>query len=76
MGRLMIADPGRWWYDDGPLRREMLSTPAHNTISLDGANHGGFETRDDPPYELVTVETRGGWTHVHGGHRAGLLAQP
>ena len=42
-GRPLIADLGRLIYDDSPDRMWVLSTPAHNTISLDGQNHAAFE---------------------------------
>jgi len=70
LGKLLIADPGRWWYDESELRREMLSTPAHNAISLDGLNHSGFEGNPNREYEMGPIESRDGWTHVRGRHRA------
>jgi hypothetical protein len=66
-GQLMLADPGRWLYDRSALRAEMLSTPAHNTISLDGHSHKGAEAKDSG-YEILDVSREGDWTHVHGRH--------
>ena len=69
-GDVLIADAGRWLYDGGPLRRWLISTPAHNTINLDGQSHGTFETPARGAYELLAVEQRDGWLYVHGRHRA------
>lgn len=69
-GRLFIADPGRWLYDDSALRHEMLSTPAHNTISLNGRSHGVFENNANGEYRLGPVGRSGNWTYVEGEHRA------
>ena len=45
-GRAIIADPGRWVYDNTPRRRWAISTPAHNTVwiedePLTGADFSG-----------------------------------
>jgi len=69
-GELLIADPGRWLYGDDLLRREIVSTPAHNTISLDGQSHSTVEDARWNTYELLAAEQRDGWMHVHGRHRA------
>lgn len=69
-GELLIADPGRWWYDDSDLRREMVSTPAHNTISIDGRNHAPVEISTPDRYELFVSERIGGWHHLAGRHHA------
>jgi hypothetical protein len=69
-GKLLIADPGRWWYDDSPLRRELIGAPAHNTISLDGQNHAACEAGAADKYEILRAESRDGWICVHGRHRA------
>ncbi len=38
-----IPDPGPYTYDDSPQRAYAISTPAHNTISIDGKNHDAVE---------------------------------
>jgi hypothetical protein len=42
-GRPLIADPGVLRYDDSAERRWAISTPAHNTISVDGKSHAAIE---------------------------------
>ncbi|MFO7974073.1 MAG: heparinase II/III family protein, partial [Candidatus Hydrogenedentota bacterium] len=69
-GEMLIADPGRWLYGDDPLRKEIISTPAHNTISLDDQSHDTVEDRRRGTYELVAAEQHDGWMYVHGRHRA------
>ncbi len=69
-GDLLIADPGRWLYGGDTLRRQLVSTPAHNTISLDGRSHSTVEDPRGGAYELLRAETRDGWMYVHGRHRA------
>ena len=43
-GKPLIADPGRLIYADTPERAWVMSTPSHNTISLDGQNHARIES--------------------------------
>lgn len=42
-GRPLIADPGVLRYDDSADRAWAVSTPAHNTISVDGKSHAAIE---------------------------------
>jgi hypothetical protein len=53
LGNTQIADPGPWAYDNSAQRTSALSTPAHNTISIDGLNHA---TVDVPHSPLVSVD--------------------
>jgi hypothetical protein len=69
-GELLIADPGRWLYGDDLLRGKIVSTPAHNTISLDGQSHSTVEDTSRNTYELIAAERRGEWMYAHGRHRA------
>jgi hypothetical protein len=43
-----IADPGPFGYDNSALRQWAISTPAHNTISIDGLNHAAVEGAHNP----------------------------
>jgi hypothetical protein len=43
-----IPDPGPYTYDDSPERQRAISTPAHNTISIDGLNHEALEGAHNP----------------------------
>jgi hypothetical protein len=45
---IVVADPGPYRYDDSPERAFAISTPAHNTISVDGLNHEAIEAEHDP----------------------------
>ncbi len=42
-GRTLIADPGLLRYDTSRDRKWAVSTPAHNTISVDGQSHAAVE---------------------------------
>jgi hypothetical protein len=63
-GKLLIADPGRWLYADVPLRHEVMSTPAHNTVSINGANHEAVEVNAEELYTLLPHR------NFTGSHRA------
>jgi hypothetical protein len=55
-----VVDPGPFRYDDSPERQWAISTPAHNTISIDGLNHEAVEGPQDPRIvvdEFVTTAT-------------------
>jgi hypothetical protein len=47
-GVVPIPDPGPYTYDDSPERQRAISTPAHNTISIDGLNHEALEGAHNP----------------------------
>lgn len=47
-GRVLVADPGLLRYDTSEDRQWIRSTPAHNTISIDGADHGPLEGAANP----------------------------
>ncbi|HEV2292486.1 MAG TPA: alginate lyase family protein [Tepidisphaeraceae bacterium] len=49
-GKPLIADPGVYKYDDSPQRRYVVSTPAHNTLSIDGENQQALEGTDNPGF--------------------------
>ena len=44
----LIPDPGPFRYDNSADRAYVLSTPAHNTISVDGLNHEAVEGAHNP----------------------------
>lgn len=71
-GKLLIADPGRWLYANVPLRRRVVSTPAHNTVSINGANHEALEHAGDPPMFALKPYGHG---HFGGSHRAYKLKE-
>lgn len=45
-GRPLVIDPGPYKYEDSPDRDYVLSTRAHNTISVNSTNTGSFEDPD------------------------------
>lgn len=47
-GRPLIIDPGPYKYDGGADRDYVISTKAHNTINVDGKNHGWVEGEKQP----------------------------
>jgi hypothetical protein len=42
-GAPLIADPGLYQYDNSAARAWATSTPAHNTVNLNGGSHGPLE---------------------------------
>jgi hypothetical protein len=64
----LIPDPGPFRYDDSADRAYVISTPAHNTISIDGLNHEAIEGLDSPKIvvdEMLTTATEGRFTAHH-----------
>jgi hypothetical protein len=73
-GELLIVDPGRWLYDEeDPDPAWVLSTPAHNTIAINGQSHRVVEYADAHAGVVEVLEHEAGaqtWRlHVrHGGY--------
>jgi hypothetical protein len=77
-GQCLIPDPGRLTYDDTPERKWLVSTPAHNTISIDGGSHAAQEGSDNPQlHKAILSHVAGGvlLTAGHDGYRH-LLGAP
>ena len=53
----VIPDPGPFRYDDSVNRAYVVSTPAHNTISIDGLNHEAVEGPHNPKVVIDEFET-------------------
>ncbi len=52
--RTVIVDPGRWLYKNGDVDRAwVLSTVAHNTISINGESHRALEKVRDGSVKVV-----------------------
>jgi len=49
-GKVLVADPGNYPYDDSPWRKYVLSTRGHNTIRVDGMDQ---HQRGKPRSEYV-----------------------
>lgn len=51
-GAPLISDPGLLRYDSSADRLWAISTPAHNTLSIDGASHGALEGKSNPGFAV------------------------
>jgi hypothetical protein len=69
-GTTKIADPGPWAYDDSPQRAVAQSTPAHNTISVDGLNHAPVDAAHSPLVSVDKFEVGSDFTMVSARHYA------
>lgn len=74
-GNPLIIDPGPYKYDGGADRDYVISTKAHNTVNVDGKNHGWIEGQDQPAIiashdfqsSFATVTgTHWGYSHLDG----------
>jgi hypothetical protein len=74
-GNPLIIDPGPYKYDGGADRDYVVSTKAHNTVNVDGKNHGWIEGEDQPAIvashnfqnTYATVSgTHWGYSHLEG----------
>lgn len=65
-----VADPGPWAYDDSPQRAFAVSTPAHNTISIDGQNHAAVEAAHDPVISVDKFEVTDDHAMISARHYA------
>lgn len=77
-GAPLISDPGLYTYDTSARRNWAVSTPAHNTISVNGVNHAALEGVGNPGIQSSgMMETAGGY-QITASHRAyqGLLGSP
>ena len=69
-GRPLILDPGAFIYDPAdPDRQYVVSTRAHNTLSVDGANTGELEGNGNPGIVIHEYTTSGGVTRITASHR-------
>ena len=68
-GRVLVADPGALRYDDSADRRYVISTPAHNTISIDGKSHAQLEGPTNGGFKLDGFDnTSDVYSQVTGHH--------
>jgi hypothetical protein len=65
-GGTLIPDPGPYRYDDSADRSYVVSTPAHNTISVDGLNHEAVEGAHNPKVVFDGFATHTGGTDTLG----------
>jgi hypothetical protein len=64
----LIADPGLLRYDNSADRQWAVSTPAHNTISVDGASHGTLEGANHPGIRVDKWEVTPSYAQVTAHH--------
>ena len=77
-GAPLISDPGLYTYDTSQRRNWAVSTPAHNTISVDGVNHAPLEGLGNPGITSSGIVHTAGGYQITASHRAyqGLLGSP
>lgn len=70
-GRVLIASPGALRYDDSADRAYVISTPAANTISIDGKSHAQLEGPTNAGFALDTFDTSNDAFSQVAGHHFG-----
>ena len=68
-GRPLISDPGPYKYDTSADRKYVVSTRAHNTINVDGANHAALEGSGNPDIVVSQWRTGADFAQVTAAHR-------
>jgi hypothetical protein len=63
-GRPLVKDPGPYRYDTSADRAYVISTRAHNTVNIDGANQGSLEGANNPGLEVSQYSVTGSSMHV------------
>jgi hypothetical protein len=66
----LVPDPGPYRYDDSADRAYVVSTRAHNTISIDGLNHGAVEGPHDPRIVVDAFDATAGEARFTAHHHA------
>ena len=77
-GRPLIADPGPYLYDTSARRAWAISTPAHNTVSIDGLNHAELEGSGNGAFQLDAWKVTDDFVQVTAHHEGyeGLRGGP
>lgn len=69
-GRPLILDPGAYIYDPAhPDRKYVVSTRAHNTLNVDGANTGELEGSTNPGFAVHSYAVNGSAMTITASHR-------
>ena len=68
-GRPLISDPGAFKYDSSNDRAYVVSTKAHNTLNIDGANIGELEGDGNPGIAINKWTVTGSSAHITATHR-------
>ena len=69
-GKPLISDPGLYTYDTSARRNWAISTPAHNTISIDNASHAALEGVTNPGLYSSGFSSVAGGEQITASHRA------
>jgi hypothetical protein len=69
-GRPLIADPGTYIYGDGADRNYVISTRAHNTISVGTGSHAAVEGRTNPAFSVDDYDVTGSSMQITAHHHA------
>jgi hypothetical protein len=67
-GRPLISDPGPYLYDTSARRAWAVSTPAHNTVSIDGLNHAELEGSGNPGFQIDAWRVADDFVQVTAHH--------
>ncbi|MGB7158747.1 MAG: alginate lyase family protein [Tepidisphaeraceae bacterium] len=67
-GRPLISDPGAYIYGNSAERQYVVSTRAHNTISVAGANHAALEGATNPGFVVDQYTETGSSMHITAHH--------
>ncbi len=70
-GRALLVDAGRFSYNKGPFRDYFVSTAAHNTILVDGANQNQTPQRAERPMAGADYGTTDDFDFARGTFDAG-----
>jgi hypothetical protein len=77
-GKPLISDPGLYNYANSVRRNWAVSTPAHNTISVDGVSHAALEGVTNPGFSATALTSVAGGHQITASHRGyqGLAGSP
>ncbi len=68
-GKPLISDPGVYAYNTSARRKWAISTPAHNTISVDGKSHAAIDAvKNGNIWSSGIIKTSGGY-QITASHR-------
>ena len=68
-GRPLVIDPGAYKYDTSADRAYAVSTRAHNTLNVDGADTAELEGAGNPSITVNSYTTGGDATQISATHR-------
>ncbi|HEX8523821.1 MAG TPA: alginate lyase family protein [Tepidisphaeraceae bacterium] len=69
-GKPLISDPGVYAYNNSARRKWAISTPAHNTISIDNRNHDGVDAIKNGNIATTNIVKSGSGYQITASHKA------